>query len=100
MQITIVIESDPERLVPLDTWICEHVRSRSIWQRGSPSLTSPTDMGKWLKRHETMLTERGAVVRLGNAWRIVEPTFKPVMFEILDEERDKAHAAKNKGATK
>lgn len=42
-------------------------------------------------RHEVRLTERGAVMRLGTAWRIVEPTFHPVLFEILGEERECAN---------
>jgi len=52
-------------------------------------------MGKWLKRHEARLTQRGAVMRLGNAWRIIEPHFRPVMIEILTEERE--HAERKKG---
>jgi hypothetical protein len=47
-------------------------------------------MAKWLKRHETRLTQRGAVMRLGNAWRIIEPHFRLVMLEILAEEREQA----------
>lgn len=79
-----------QRLVPLDTWLHENARARSIWRFGSPRLTGPADMGKWLRRHEARLTERGAVMRLGTAWRIVEPTFLPVLFEILTEERELA----------
>ncbi|WP_157129893.1 hypothetical protein [Burkholderia pseudomallei] len=45
-------------------------------------------MGKWLRRHEARLMERRAVLRLGKAWRIVEPGFRPVLFEILGEERE------------
>jgi hypothetical protein len=77
-----------ERLVPLETWLHENARARSIWRFGSPRLTGPADMGKWLRRHEARLTERGAVMRLGTAWRIVEPAFCPVLFEILGEERE------------
>lgn len=94
MRITITIESDPERLVPLDTWIGENARSRSIWSYGSPHLTEPANMGKWLKRHEARLTKAGAVMRIGNAWRIIEPTFKPAMFAILAEERAKVQRKK------
>ena len=79
-----------ERLVPLETWLHENARMRAIWRSGSPRLTGPADMGKWLRRHEARLTEHGAVMRLGNAWRIIEPTFRPVLFEILDEERERA----------
>lgn len=85
---------DPDRLVPLDTWVGENSRNRSIWRHGSPHLMAPDGMGKWLKRHEARLTERGAVMRIGKAWRIVEPAFKPVMFSILTEERDKANRNK------
>lgn len=94
MRITITIESDPERLVPLDTWLAENARSQSIWRHGSPHLAGPDNMGKWLKRHEARLTKAGAVLRIGNAWRIVEPVFKPAMFEILTEERAKAQKKK------
>lgn len=82
--------SEVERLVPLETWLHENARARSIWRFGSPRLTGPADMGKWLRRHEARLTERGAVMRLGTAWRIVEPAFRLVLFEILGEERDRA----------
>jgi len=81
-----------QRLVPLDTWLHENARMRSIWRFGSPRLTGPGDMPKWLRRQETRLAERGAVMRLGTAWRIVEPAFRPVLLEILGEERD--HAAR------
>jgi hypothetical protein len=94
----LTIDGEAERLVPLDTWSHENARNRSIWQHGSPHLTEPEGMGKWLKRHEARLTERGAVIRLGNAWRVIEPAFKPVMFEILGEERDKANRNKGKNA--
>lgn len=80
--------ADMERLVPLETWLHENARARSIWRSGSPRLTCPADMGKWLRRHETRLTERGAVMRLGNAWRIVEPGFRAALLEILSEERE------------
>lgn len=83
-----------QRLVPLDTWLHENARMRSIWRFGSPHLTRPEDMGKWLRRHEKRLTGCGAVLRLGNAWRIVEPAFHPVLFEILGEERDRASRTK------
>lgn len=79
-----------QRLVSLDMWLYENARARSIWRFGSPRLTGSADMGKWLRRHEARLTERGAVMRLGTAWRIVEPTFRPVLFEILAEERERA----------
>lgn len=79
-----------ERLVPLDLWLAENRRTRSIWQAGSPHLRSPDQMPRWLRRHERRLTERGAVMRLGAAWRIIEPTFRPVLFEILGEEREHA----------
>lgn len=80
--------AEVERLVPLETWLHENARMRSIWRFGSPRLTSPADMGKWLRRHEARLTERGAVMRLGTAWRLVEPPFRPVLLEILAEERE------------
>ncbi|CAG4891443.1 hypothetical protein [Paraburkholderia gardini] len=79
-----------ERLVPLETWLHENARARSIWRFGSPRLTGPAEMGKWLRRNEARLTERGAVMRLGSAWRIIEPTFLPVLFEILSEECERA----------
>lgn len=80
-------DAEPERLVPLETWLHENARVRSIWRSGSPRLTCPADMGKWLRRHEARLTECGAVLRLGKAWRIVEPAFRSVLFEILAGER-------------
>lgn len=83
-------DAEMQRLVPLETWLYENARTRSIWRFGSPRLTGPDDMAKWLRRHETRLTDRGAVMRLGKAWRIVEPAFRPVLFEILGEERDSA----------
>jgi hypothetical protein len=79
-----------ERFVPLDLWLAENRRARSIWQTGSPGLRSPDQMPRWLRRHEKRLTERGAVMRIGKAWRIVEPTFRPVLLEILGEERERA----------
>ncbi|MDN7925698.1 hypothetical protein [Burkholderia vietnamiensis] len=82
-------EIEKQRLVPLDTWLHENARMRSIWRFGSPRLTSPDDMAKWLKRHEARLTERGAVLRLGNAWRIVEPAFRSMLLEILGEKRER-----------
>jgi hypothetical protein len=83
-------EIEIQRLVPLDTWLHENARARSVWRSGSPRLTSPADMGKWLRRHEARLTERGAVMRLGKAWRIIEPAFRPVLLGILAEEREQA----------
>ena len=53
-------------------------------------------MNKWLRRHEERLTARGAVLRLGKAWRIIEPAFRPALFEILTEERDAVTRNKNK----
>ncbi|HDR9080670.1 TPA: hypothetical protein QDA98_003263 [Burkholderia vietnamiensis] len=83
-------EIETQRLVPLDTWLHENARMRSIWRFGSPRLTRPDDMAKWHKRHKARLTERGAVLRLGNAWRIVEPAFRPMLLEILGEKRERA----------
>ena len=85
-----------DRLVPLENWIYENAHHRSIWQHGSPHLTDPSGMGKWLKRHEDRLSAIGALIRLGKAWRIVEPAFKPAMFEILTEEREKAFRRQGK----
>ncbi|MFL9952801.1 hypothetical protein PQR65_05240 [Paraburkholderia nemoris] len=79
-----------ERMLTLELWLHENRRMRSIWRFGSPHLTGPDNMARWLKRHEKRLAERGAVLRLGNAWRIIEPVFQPAMFEILGEERDAA----------
>jgi hypothetical protein len=93
---TLLSEVEIERLVPLETWLHENRRMRSIWRFGSPRLTGPDNMARWLKRHEKRLTERGAVMRLGNAWRIVEPAFRPAMFEILGEERDAATRRKDR----
>jgi hypothetical protein len=89
-----------ERLVPLDRWIWENYRTRSIWQSGSPHLREPAGMGRWLRRHEIRLTDSGAVLRLGNAWRLIEPTFKTVLFEILAEERERAQNSNKKGKSK
>jgi hypothetical protein len=85
-----------DRLVPLDTWVHENARNRSIWLHGSPHLTEPAGLGKWLKRHEAKLTQRGAVMRIGTAWRIIEPVFKLAMFEILTEERERAFRRQGK----
>lgn len=90
MKTTNAMAAATERLVPLETWLYENARIRSIWRFGSPRLTCPADMGKWLRRHEARLTERSAVLRLGKAWRIVEPGFRAVLFEILTEERERA----------
>lgn len=90
--------ADLERLVPLETWINENRRARFVWQSGSPHLREPAGMGRWLRRHENRLTECGAVLRLGNAWRLIEPKFKAVMTEILIEESDRAkNSTKAKG---
>lgn len=85
-----------ERLVPLETWLHENRCMRSIWRFGSPRLTGPDNMARWLKRHEARLTTRGAVMRLGKAWRIIEPVFRTELFEILTEERDAAARSKTK----
>jgi hypothetical protein len=85
------IERIADRLVPLDLWLYENARKRSIWWFGSPRLTRPQDMGRWLRRHEAQLTRRGAVERKGNAWRLIEPIFTKVMFEVLLDERNRAH---------
>jgi hypothetical protein len=83
------VEHNTDRLVPLELWLYENARKRSIWWFGSPRLTCPQDMGRWLRRHEAHLTRRGAVERKGNAWRLIEPTFTKVMFEVLLEERNR-----------
>jgi len=88
-------EVELQRLVPLALWAHENARVRSIWRFGSPHLTGPEDMNKWLRRHEARLTERGAVMRIGTAWRIVEPEFRPVLFEILAEERERTGILRN-----
>lgn len=87
---THIPDAEMERLVPLETWLYENMRMRSIWRSGSPRLTRPEDMARWLKRHEVRLTERGAVLRVGRAWRLVEPTFRAVLLQILTEEREAA----------
>lgn len=74
-----------QRLVPLETWVYENANVRAIWWT-SPRLTSPADMGRWLRRHEQRLTSRGALLRMGRAWRIVEPVFRTELFAILGEE--------------
>ncbi|CAN0624346.1 protein of unknown function [Burkholderia multivorans] len=84
----------PERLVPVALWVHENRRIRAFWLSGSPNLTHPDGLQRWLRRHEERLTASGAVMRLGNAWRLVEPACRPVMFEILAEES--ARAAKRK----
>lgn len=89
-------DQELDRLVPLENWINENAHHRSIWQHGSPHLIEPAGMGKWLKRHEARLTDQGALIRLGKAWRIVEPAFKPAMFEILTEEREQAFRRQGK----
>ena len=83
-------DATTERLVPLSTWVHEKTSIRAISRSGGPHLIGPDDMGKWLKRHEARLIERGTGLRLGNAWRIVEPGFRSVSFEILAEEREQA----------
>ncbi|MGF6974914.1 hypothetical protein QFZ94_003364 [Paraburkholderia sp. JPY465] len=82
--------AETERLVPLELWLHENARAGSIWRSGSPRLLSPEDMGKWLRRHEKRLTDAGGVLRLGKAWRIIEPTFQRVLLQILAEEREAA----------
>ncbi|MFL9863220.1 hypothetical protein PQR67_03420 [Paraburkholderia fungorum] len=89
-------EVEIERLVPLETWLHENRRMRSIWRHGSPRLREPADMSKWLRRHEGRLTKCGAVMRLGKAWRIVEPAFRTVLFEILTEEREASASSKDR----
>lgn len=84
------MEAGFERLVPVELWIEENIGMASIWRSGSPRLTGPENLRSWLRRHEMRLTERRAVIRIRNAWRIIEPTFRPVMLEILGEERDAA----------
>jgi hypothetical protein len=79
-----------QRWVPLNLWLAENARKNSIWRYGSPRLSGPENMSRWLKRHEVRLTQRGAVMRLGNAWRLIQPGFESAMFEILKEERERA----------
>lgn len=76
------------RLVPLALWLHENRSAWSIWRAGSPNLYRPEDMPRWLRRHEARLTEAGAVLRHGNAWRLVEPGFSEALRGILAEERD------------
>jgi hypothetical protein len=85
-----MLDEEFERLVPLETWLYENRRKRSIWMYGSPRLRHPDDMARWLRRHEELLTQQGAVMRISNAWRIIEPGFGRVLFEILAAERERA----------
>ena len=80
------IAAEAERLVSAATWAHENSSVRAIWRSGSPHLSGPANLGKWLRRHEARRTESGAVLRLGNAWRIVEPAFTPVLLEIPAKE--------------
>jgi len=84
------LDADLQRWMPLQLWLAENASKRSIWRFGSPRLTGPENMPRWLRRHETRLTKRGAVLRLGNAWRLIQPGFESAMFEILREERERA----------
>jgi hypothetical protein len=79
-----------ERLVSVDLWVFENRRAHSVWCSGSPKLRCADDFTKWIRRHEARLTERGAMLRLGNARRLVEPAFRPLLLAILAEERDAA----------
>lgn len=83
-----------DRLVPLETWLHENARNRSIWGHCSPRLTAPSDMGKWLKRHEKP-DKVQSCLRIGMARRIVEPAFKPAMFDIRTEERESTPCRNN-----
>jgi len=83
------LDADLQRWVPLQLWLAENARKRSIWRFGSPRLTGPENMPRWLRRHEDRLTKSGAVMRLGNAWRLIQPGFESAMFEILAEERER-----------
>jgi len=90
--------SDVQRLVPLDTWMFENrdllLMWRGAWYRaGSHSVSGPDNVPRWIKRHEKRLTEAGAVMRKGNAWRLVEPGCTEALRGILAEECDRAARA-------
>lgn len=58
-----ITDAEVQRLVPLELWLRENARMRSIWRFGSPRLRGPDDMSKWLRRHDQRLTERDAAAR-------------------------------------
>ena len=62
MESTSALDAVTERLVPLDTWLYENARARSVWRSGSPRVTGPDGMAKWLKRHDAP-----DIARRGNA---------------------------------
>lgn len=79
------------RLVPLDTWIYEnrHMLRKwlSVWYAaGTHSVSGPNNVPRWLRRREKRLTEAGAVMRVGKAWRLIEPGCTEALRAILDEE--------------
>jgi hypothetical protein len=78
------------RLVPLATWQYQNRHVMRVWTMRSPNMSGPESLLRWLGRHEARLTEGSAVMRLGNAWRLIEPGFSEVMRSILAEERARA----------
>ena len=44
---------------------------------------------EWLRGYEIELEERGAVTRVGRAWRIVDPDGRPVIADMLRRQRER-----------
>ncbi len=78
------------RLVPLATWLHLNRHVMRVWTMRSPNMIGPESLPRWLRRHEARLTEAGAVMRQGNAWRLIESEFSEAMRGILAEERERA----------
>lgn len=88
-----VTDGTIRRLVPLALWLHQNRHALQAWTMRSPHLYGPEGMPRWLRRHEKRLTEAGAVMRHGNAWRLIEPGFTEAMRGILAEERSKGKKA-------
>lgn len=93
-----------QRLIPLDTWIYENRYVLSAWlgvwyRSGRHSVSGPDNVPRWIRRHEKRLTEAGAVMRKGNAWRLIEPGCTEALRAILTEECERA-ARKGAGKRK
>lgn len=80
-----------QRLIPLETWIFENRYMLRAWRgvwfgAGTHNVSGPDNVPRWIRRHEKRLTEAGAVMRKGNAWRLIEPGITEALRAILTEE--------------
>lgn len=92
-----------QRWVPLETWIHENRLMLLAWRKvwfgaGTHSVSGPDNVPRWIRRHEKRLTDAGAVMRKGNAWRLIEPGCTDALRTILTEECERKRARKERKA--